>query len=464
MKRFVFALLIVFALVAVVSADTAILYTSNATDAELAGYASSWANTGSDGTRSPNDAAYCRVGVDSPTGTPSWYQIERCALIFDTSIIPEDNVVSAGIIGFKKATGYGTYTDWGDLGITAVAYSPTVLDTGAFNHHFSFATLSSNSTLSSLSDTVYTNLTLNAAGVATISTTGSTGFGIMSDMDQNNAPHAWEAAKATHTSLSQSEGGKPAFLQVTYAAVPPVTNFVCTPTSATSPGSTSCTDTTSYAPITWAWYIWGNTTAASFSQNPTFSDLPAGTYNFRLYTTNGHGGDWENKTGYVTINQPVAAFTTSNTTSGASPLAITFSSAASTGTPTSWQWYWFANETVSNTTQNPSTTFTIGTYNVRLKTTNAVGDTDWENKTAYITSLPGSAPFATFIGIPTTGTPGLLVSFSQTGSSYGTLSTATCNWSFGDITSAQPFSSTCGDTQHVYVFRDIFNKFHYHQR
>jgi len=105
----------------------------------------------------------------------------------------------------------------------------------------------------------------------------------------------------------------------------------------------------------------------------------------RLYTSNSAGGDWENKTAYITVSSgvvaPVTGFT-ANRTSGTSPLAVGFTDSSS-NTPTNWDWYWFANETKSSDLQNPTTTLTTGLYSVRLYTSNSAGG-DWENKTSYI--------------------------------------------------------------------------------
>jgi PKD repeat protein len=81
---------------------------------------------------------------------------------------------------------------------------------------------------------------------------------------------------------------------------------------------------------------------------------------------------------------PTAAFT-SNVTGGEPPFAVQFNDTSTGGTPTNWDWYWYANETKSSDDQNATATFTSeGTYNVRLYASNTIGG-DWENKTAYIT-------------------------------------------------------------------------------
>jgi PKD repeat protein len=89
---------------------------------------------------------------------------------------------------------------------------------------------------------------------------------------------------------------------------------------------------------------------------------------------------------YLTVSytQPPTTDFSASTTSGYSPLTVSFTD-TSTNTPTNWKWCWYDNETISSTSQNPTTTFTIGTYNIRHYSANT-GGLDWENKTAYITA------------------------------------------------------------------------------
>ncbi len=72
-----------------------------------------------------------------------------------------------------------------------------------------------------------------------------------------------------------------------------------------------------------------------------------------------------------TPSAPVASFTASPT-SGAAPLAVTFTD-TSTGSPTSWSWD-FGDGTAVSTQQNPSHTYsTAGAFTVTLTATNATG-------------------------------------------------------------------------------------------
>jgi PKD repeat protein len=81
---------------------------------------------------------------------------------------------------------------------------------------------------------------------------------------------------------------------------------------------------------------------------------------------------------------PVAGFT-SNISSGAAPLAVSFSD-ASTNAPTSWNWS-FGDGTFS-TAKNPEKTYpSAGNFTVNLTIENADG-TNSITRTGYITVLP----------------------------------------------------------------------------
>ncbi len=111
-------------------------------------------------------------------------------------------------------------------------------------------------------------------------------------------------------------------------------------------------------------------------------------------------------------------------TSGAPPLAVTFTD-ASTNFPTAWSWS-FGDSTTS-TVQNPSHTYnSAGTYTVALTATNYAGN-NTSTKTGYIT-VTSSAPVANFTGTPTIGAPPLAVSFTDT----STNSPTSWSWNFGD--------------------------------
>lgn len=83
--------------------------------------------------------------------------------------------------------------------------------------------------------------------------------------------------------------------------VAPVTNFTADYTNVCDGSEVQFTDTTENDPTDWDWYFWANETKSSDEQNPAQVFSTPGIYTIRLYTSNIYGGDWENKTGYITV-------------------------------------------------------------------------------------------------------------------------------------------------------------------
>jgi PKD repeat protein len=132
-----------------------------------------------------------------------------------------------------------------------------------------------------------------------------------------------------------------------------------------------------------------------------------------------------------------------NPLSGTAPLTVSFTD-LSTGPPDSWSWT-FGDIGAGNTStvQNPSHTYTPGTYSVYLTVTNFDGSNTLI-KTNYITVIP-PPPVTNFHGTPTFGPPGLVVLFTDTsiGSPTG------WNWTFGDIGAGN--TSTLQNPSHTYA-------------
>jgi PKD domain-containing protein len=105
----------------------------------------------------------------------------------------------------------------------------------------------------------------------------------------------------------------------------------------------------------------------------TYFDTVSGTSVANLVFWEQNGND--SQAPYLTVDYtlgnvpPVAAFT-SNPSSGYAPLAVQFSD-ISTASPTSWVWDF--GDGTGSTLQNPSHTFSVGTYTVTLTSTNAYG-------------------------------------------------------------------------------------------
>jgi PKD repeat protein len=126
-------------------------------------------------------------------------------------------------------------------------------------------------------------------------------------------------------------------------------------------------------------YLWtfgdGETSVLS---NPSHSYITAGTYDVALSITNSSGTNTTTRTGYITASPasqgalPRPAFT-ADTTSGAVPLTVQFSSATSDAlTPTGYLWTF--GDSSTSVLENPSHVYTaVGVYGVSLRITNSSG-------------------------------------------------------------------------------------------
>ncbi len=124
--------------------------------------------------------------------------------------------------------------------------------------------------------------------------------------------------------------------------------------------------------------------------------------------------------------QPVAAFT-SNITGGCTPVEVQFSD-QSTANPTNWLWD-FGDGTTS-TLKNPLKVFTaVGTFNVSLTVSNAVGS-NTVTKSGLITVQP--VPTAQFSATPTQGCFPITISFSDLSTTGGAGAITVWDWNFGD--------------------------------
>ncbi|MBI9055631.1 MAG: T9SS type A sorting domain-containing protein [Bacteroidales bacterium] len=96
-------------------------------------------------------------------------------------------------------------------------------------------------------------------------------------------------------------------------AVPtvPVANFSASSTTVSESGSVNFTSTSTGSPTSYSWTFEGGTPATSTAQNPTVTYSTIGTYNVSLTVTNSEGNDTETKTDYITVQDYVPTYCTS---------------------------------------------------------------------------------------------------------------------------------------------------------
>jgi len=156
-------------------------------------------------------------------------------------------------------------------------------------------------------------------------------------------------------------------------------------------------------------------------------------------------------TAILTVTQasvPIAAFT-ADTTTGMTPLTVTFTD-ASTNSPTSWLWDFGDSDSTNATVQNPVHTYAgEGTYAVTLTATNSLGS-DSETKAGYITvtaAIP--VPVAAFSATQTSGTFPLTVQFTDASTNTPT------SWAW-DFNSDGTIDSTEQNPSHTYTSAGTF--------
>lgn len=157
------------------------------------------------------------ASIFSGETTDTWEEINRAILLFDTSSLPDDAVISgvdlelyvtshADTIGSQQFTVVGSTpasntaivdADFGQVGTTA--YSNAV-------------------NLSSLTNSTYNVIPLNATGIAAVSLNGVTKLGIRLECDRANSAPTWVAAESAGISAQSADGTNKPKLVVTYTA------------------------------------------------------------------------------------------------------------------------------------------------------------------------------------------------------------------------------------------------------
>ncbi len=239
------------------------------------------------------------------------------------------------------------------------------------------------------------------------------------------------ALTATNASGSNTNT-KTSYINV-YTA--PTANFTGNPTSGANPLAVAFTDTSTGTPTAWSWTFGDSNT--STAHNPSHTYTTNGSFTVALTATNAYGNNTNTKTNYISVATPPVANFSGTPTSGAAPLAVTFTD-SSTGSPTSWSWNFGDSNT--STVHNPSHTYSsAGSFTVALTATNS-GGSNTNTKTGYITVAV--VPVANFTGTPTTGQDPLAVTFTDTSTNTPT----SWSWNFGDSS-----TSTVRNPSHTYT-------------
>jgi PGF-pre-PGF domain-containing protein/uncharacterized delta-60 repeat protein len=246
-------------------------------------------------------------------------------------------------------------------------------------------------------------------------------FGDGNTSTDQNPTHTYTSVGTYDVSLNASNlGGYNITTKTSYitAAYVPVANFSANVTSGAVPLSVNFTDTSLNDPTGWEWDFGDGGT--SDEQHPTYNYTSAGNYTVSLNVTNIAGSNISAKIDYITTAYvPVANFS-ADVTSGAAPLAVSFTDQSTNATA----WYWDFGDGNASTDQNPIHTYMdVGTYTVNLTAINSISGNDTLTRT-IITDV---VPVANFSADVTSGALPLVVNFTD----MSTNATA-WYWEFGD--------------------------------
>jgi hypothetical protein len=204
-----------------VSADTMIVYTTNATDGSPTtdSLNQTWPSihdrANADTVLSGSATLYS--GVRSGGETDTWLSIYKTAIIFDTSALPDPSAISEVTVGlYRKDSGIGSL---GDSGITIVKFNiDGAIDVTDYQKFDSKTLFSTYKNISTLTTAKYYNWSLNPLGISNISTTGNTGLGVLVQFDIENTTPIWAAGRgSSRFDFASSENIVNApFLEITY--------------------------------------------------------------------------------------------------------------------------------------------------------------------------------------------------------------------------------------------------------
>jgi gliding motility-associated-like protein len=207
----------------------------------------------------------------------------------------------------------------------------------------------------------------------------------------------------------------------------PTVNFTATPPlSGCIPFTVSFTDNSTPGDGTitaWHWDF-GDGNSDNIP-NPSHTYLSAGPKNVTLTITNSSGcSKTLTKPNYINVSAiPVVQFTNSLPVGCSSPQTISFQN-QSTGTGALTYLWNFGDGSATSTLENPTHTYTSGTYDVTLTVTNAAGCTKTVTHVGAVVIGSAIAEFT----YPTTACVGQAISFINT----STPSPTAAFWTFGD--------------------------------
>lgn len=383
---------------------------------------------------------YIGIAEGGINNNPNWGEMHRAYLLFDTSNLDDGAVITSAkirlYVTWQKTAGFTA----GNSALAVVGSTPasdTTLVVADWSQ-VGAVRLSTDTQMPNDSGSGLIEINLNAAGIAAISKTGKTKFGLRLACDVDNVAPTWGLFAYASWSFSDRQATTadkyPALIITIEPEQKVVASFTASVASGNAPLAVNFTDTSTNSPTSWLWEFEAGVT--STSQNPSHTFLNPGVYTVRLTAANALGEYPYAMTITVTSPDagelpsvpPLAAFTV-DVALGVAPLTVNFTD-ASTGTPTEWEWSW-GDGTANGTTQNPIHVYASdGQYIVTLTATDAHGWTSSASKVIVVSSdtdPSDNVPIADIVSSVTSGFAPLSINFSAVVSTD-----AIYAWDFGD--------------------------------
>lgn len=146
----------------------------------------------------------------------NWDAIHRAFFLFDTSSIPDSATILSATFELYITAKTTTLAAQSLVLVTSTPASNTALVTDDYEQVGTTAQ-SDTLALASVTTSAYNLLTLNAAGLASISKTGVTKFGLRLEADRANAEPTWASSAQADISADFADGTNDPKLNVTYS-------------------------------------------------------------------------------------------------------------------------------------------------------------------------------------------------------------------------------------------------------
>lgn len=127
----------------------------------------------------------------------NWSEFKRAFVLFDTSALTSAASISAAVISFK-GDGNASLDQLGTASVSIVSSTPasdTSISVGDYDQVGTTEFATARIGFGVWSTSAYNDFTLNASGIANISKTGVSKFGVRSNWDTDDAEPTWVASK-----------------------------------------------------------------------------------------------------------------------------------------------------------------------------------------------------------------------------------------------------------------------------